>query len=189
MKKGFLTDEMLDWLYSNYPTMTNDHLANELSEMIRKENEKEIPRLNVLLDSVTMPSVRRSIENEIERRRSFRQISVATVKRAAASIRCPRKSFIHVAAVNRKKARKTNLKRWQEKAQIVEDAALWLRTFRCREIRICSVRSDKELKSLRNALVYFNHSASDTYGYHLSSEYFKEAQLLRVVAVPNTVNS
>ena len=186
MKKGFLTDEMLDWLYNNYPTMTNDHLADELSEMIRKENEKEIPRLNVLLESVTMPSVRRSIENEIERRRKFKQISVATVKRAAASIRCPHKSFVHVASVNRNKARKTNLKRWQEKAQVVEDTAQWFRTFRCREIRICQIQSDKELKSFRNALLYFNHSASETYGYRLSSEYHKEVRLLRVVAVPNT---
>lgn len=186
MKKGFLTDEMLNWLYSSYPSMTNEHLANELSEMIKKENEKEIPRLNALLDNVTMPSVRRSIENEISRRQKFRKISIATVKRAAASIRCPRKSFVHVAAVNRKKARATNIKRWQEKAQVVTDAAQWFRTFRCREIRICQVRNDKELKSLRNALLYFNHSAADNYGYHLSSEYFKEAQLLRIIALPNT---
>lgn len=189
MKKGFLTDEMLDWLYNNYPTMTNEHLAEELSEMIRKENEKEIPRLNILLESVTMPSVRRSIENEIERRRSFTQISVATVKRAAAAIKCPHKSFVHVASMNRRKAQKTNLKKWQEKAQVVDDASLWFRTFRCREIRICVVNSDKELKSLRNALLYFNHSASESYGYHLSSEYHKEARLLRIVAIPNTTNN
>ena len=189
MKKEFLTDEMLSWLYANYPTMTNEHLAIELSEMIKKENEKEVPRLIVLLDSVTMPSVRRSIKNEIERRKNFKQISIATDKRKAASIQCPRKSFVHVAAVNRKKARTTNLKRWKNKAQIVEDAAKWLRSFRCREVRICHIESDKELKSMRNALLYFNHSASGTYGYHLSSEYYKEAQLLRVVALPYTTKS
>lgn len=189
MKKGYLTDEMMDWLYCNYPQMTNENLARELSEMIKKENEKEIPRLSNLLESVTMPSVRRSIESEIMRRRNFTKISIATVKRAAASIRCPKKTFVHVASVNRKKARKTNLKRWQEKAQVVEDAAKWFRSFRCREIRICHVKDDKELKSLRNAILYFNHSASDSYGYRLSSEYYKEAQLLRVVAIPITAKN
>lgn len=188
MKKGFLTGEMLDWLYKNYSTMTNESIALELSEMIKKDNEKEIPRLNTLLDSVTMPSIRRSIDNEIKRRQKFSRISIATVKRAASDIHCPRKSFTHVSEVNRKKARKTNIKRWQDKAQVVENVAQWLRSFRIREIRVCHINSDKELKSIRNAMIYFNQSASESFGYHLSSEYFKEAHLLRIVANPNTTN-
>jgi len=186
MKKKLLTDEMLTWLYSSYPSMTNEQLAKELSQMIKKENEREIPKLNALLDNVTMPSIRQSIEKEIIRRKSFNTISVATVKRAAAAIRCPRKSFVHVASVNRKKARATNIKKWQLKAQEVKDVALWLRTFRCRDIRICRISNDKELKSLRNALLYYNRRMSNSFGYHLSSEFYKEAQLLRVIAVPNT---
>ena len=158
--------------------MTNEDLASELSEMIKKENEKEIPRLYSLFESVTMPSVRRSIDNEIMRCQSFKKISVATVKRAASSIRCPRKSYMHVAENNRSKARKTNLKRWLSKAKVITDVAPRIRSFRCREIRICKVSSDKVQKSVRNAILYFNHSAAPQYGYQLSTEYFKEAQLL-----------
>ena len=184
MRKGLLNDEMQNWLYANFASMTNENLVIQLSEMIKKENEKEIPRLKSLLGSITMPAIRRSVEKEIARRTKFTHISISTVKRAAADLKCPPKSYTHKAAENRRKARQTNIKRWKEKAQQVDDIPSWLRSFRPREVRICIIRSDKELKSIRNAITYFNHSAAEQFGYYFTTEHIKEASLFRVRATP-----
>lgn len=45
-----LTSEQENWLFLNFPNKTNKELAEELTEMILKENQKKLARLNLLLE-------------------------------------------------------------------------------------------------------------------------------------------
>ena len=83
------------------------------------------------------------------------------------------------------RARATNIIRWKKKAQSVPHPYTWLRTFRRNENRICLVSSTSELNAIRNAIKNFNKYDSVMEGFHFTTEYIKEADILRVKAVAN----
>ena len=51
------------WLYDNFSSKSNQELADILTDMVRKENEIQISRLEAILKNVTHKSVIKAIES------------------------------------------------------------------------------------------------------------------------------
>lgn len=184
MARSFLTRSNEMWLFNNFPTASNEELAAQLNEKVYTQNEEQIKRLTAILKDVTQKSVIRSIESEIEWRRSFKGITPDYVKHAARRLKCGKKSFDYLSRVSREKAKATNIKRWQKQAKVVEAPSEWLHSFRKNEVRICSIDNADMLKKMKNAIFYFNQSDSDNCGYFISYERIPGENIMRVVARP-----
>jgi hypothetical protein len=177
-----LTSEQENWLFLNFPNKTNKELAEELTEMILKENQKKLARLNLLLEEDFSDGARKVITRKIESIEKFTGISESLVKRYARNLHCPRKSRLHLVLCNQEKAKATNIKRWLKKAEKVEHIMEWLRTFDLKDIRYCFVKDESQLKSFRTTINRFNRYEGYERSVFLSSQFVPEANLLRVNA-------
>lgn len=186
MARSYLTKEHEIWLCENFSRMSNAEIAEHLSKMIDEDNRKQLEKLKNMLDYVTQMSILKKIEREIAWRIKFSGLSVAMVKKIAKRVGCTGKSQAYVANINKIKARKMNIKRWQQQAQVVKEPALWLKTFRKNEIRICVISNAAELKKMRNATYTYNVSESKDTGIVFSTELIKEANLLKVISHNNS---
>ena len=185
MARTYLLPEHVSWLMENYSTMSNDAIVKTLNQMMSKSNAEKIRNLRIILCDVTQKSVQRSIENEIAWREAFKGVNTSYVKKVAHRLRCRGKSRIIKSNAGQERARATNIIRWKKKAQSVPHPYTWLRTFRRNENRICLVSSTSELNAIRNAIKNFNKYDSVMEGFHFTTEYIKEADILRVKAVAN----
>ena len=177
-----LTSEQENWLFLNFPNMTNKELAKELTERIRKENEKQLIKLNRLMQENFGEAARKILIRKIEAIEKFKGVSVSLIKRYAREMRCPRKSREHIIACNQKKAKATNIKRWLEKAEKVEHIMEWLRSFKEKDIRYCFIEGEGQLRSFRVSINKFNRYEGYERCVYLTSEYISEVNLLRVNA-------
>ena len=166
MARSYLTTKHEMWLCDNFASKSNQELAVLLTEMVEKENEKHIRRLESVQKNVTEKNVIRSIEKELKWRKRFKG------------------SLDYLSSTNREKAHATNIKRWLKAARVVDNPSEWLSTFKCNEKRICMIHDSDELKKFRNAIFYFNRNNSKDYGYFFSSSYISEVNLLRVSSAP-----
>lgn len=184
MARSFLSRSDELWLFDNFSTTSNEDLALQLNERVSKENKEQIERLTSILKDVTQKSVIRSIQSEIEWRKSFSGITTDFIKHAARRLKCGKKAFSYLSKVSRAKANATNIKRWQKIAQKVENPSEWIHTFRKKETRICIVESAETKKKMKNAVFYFNRIESAKCGYFISYESITGENLLRVTANP-----
>ena len=184
MARSYLTTKHEMWLCDNFASKSNQDLAVQLTEMVEKDNEKHISRLESVLKNVTEKNVIRSIEKELKWRKRFKGFSASYIKHAGIRMKCCKKSFEYLSSTNREKAHATNIKRWLKAARVVENPAEWLTSFQNNETRICLIHDSDELRKLRNAIFYFNRYNSAKYGYYFSSYYVSEVKILRVVSMP-----
>lgn len=184
MARSFLTTKHERWLFENFRTKTNQELADILSDMIAKDNESKIRKLEALINDVTQKSIIKSIQSELKWRKSFKGFSASYIKHVGLRLKCGRKSYELLSVKNREKAKVTNIKRWRKIAIVVEDPAAWLSSFRRKEVRVCQLQDKDELKRFRNAIFYFNRFNSSESGYFFSSNHIIEANLLRVCSNP-----
>lgn len=182
MVKRKLPPELESWLLLHYPDKTNKELAEELSEMISRDNQTQLERLNILLEEDFSEGTRRVIQKKIEAIQNFKGVSISSIKRYARDLHCQKKTKKHMYSCAKEKARSTNIKRWLKKAEKVEHIAEWLRTFEVRNVRCCIVEDEGKLRSIRSAINKFNRCEGYSQGVFLSSEYISEARLLRVFA-------
>ena len=70
MARSFLSRSDELWLFNNFCSKSNEDLALQLNEKVSKENEEQIKRLTEILKDVSQKSVIRSIQSEIEWRKS-----------------------------------------------------------------------------------------------------------------------
>ena len=185
MARCYLNRKQEMWLYDNFSSKSNQELADILTDMVRKENEIQISRLETILKNVTQKSVIKAIESELEWRKAFNGLSASYIKHAGMRLKCSKKSFEYVSSANREKAKATNIKRWLKIARSIENPPEWLMSFKKGETRICLLHNESDLRKIRNAIFYFNRNNSNTSGYFFSSNHIPEANLLRVVSVPN----
>ena len=160
MARSYLTTKHEMWLCDNFASKSNQELAVLLTEMVQKDNEKHISRLESILKDVT------------------------EIKHAGIRMKCCKKSFEYLSSSNREKAHATNIKRWLKAARVVENPNEWLTSFQLNEKRTCLIHDSDELKKFRNAIFYFNRNNSEEFGFFFSSNYISEVNLLRVVATP-----
>ena len=71
-----LTPQQENWLYLHFSDKTNRELAEELTEMIRKDNQKQLARLNHLLEEDFSESAKKIILRKIKALEKFKGISV-----------------------------------------------------------------------------------------------------------------
>lgn len=185
MARSYLTTKEEQWLYNNYSSKSNQELAEILTGMVEKNNEQRIARLEEIMKDVTQMPVIRSIQSELKWRRAFKGFSASYIKHVGMRIKCRGKSFEHVSSSNREKAKATNIKRWLKIAHVIDNPTEWLLNFRKNETRICLLQNEGDLRKLRNAIFYFNRNISNSSGYFFSSNHISEANLLRVVSIPN----
>ena len=129
MVKRKLPPELENWLFVHYSDKTNKELAAELTEMLKRENQKQLERFNLLLEEDFCDGTKKVIQRQIDAIMEFKGISESSIKRYARILHCPKKSRNHLVYCNQGKARATNIKRWQKKAEKVEHIMEWLRTF------------------------------------------------------------
>lgn len=184
MARSYLTTKHEMWLCDNFASKSNQELAVQLTEMVEKDNEKHISRLESVLKNVTEKNVIRSIEKELKWRKRFKGYSASYIKHAGIRMKCCKKSFEYLSRTNREKARATNIKRWLKAARFVDNPSEWLSTFKCNEKRTCLIHDSDELKKFRNAIFYFNRNNSEEFGFFFSSNYISEVNLLRVISAP-----
>ena len=182
MAKKNLTFEQQNWLFMHFPEMTNRELAEKLTEMVKADNKKQLARLKPLLEENFSEGARKIISKKIEALEKFSGFSEAFVKRYARELKCPPKSRIHLVSCNQQKARATNIKKWQQKAEKVEHIMDWLRTFDEKDIRFCTIEGDGQLKSYRVSINKFTRYEGYDRGVYLTSEFIPEVSLLRVRA-------
>lgn len=182
MARKKLTSEQENWLFMHFPDMTNKELAKELSTMIDKENQKQLARLNRLLEEDFSDGARKVIMRKIAAIEKFKGVSESLIKRYARNLHCPRKSRTHLVICNQEKAKATNLKRWIKKAEKVEHIMDWLRTFEEKDIRYCVIDGDGQLKSFRVSINKFNRYEGYERSVFLTSQFIPEVSLLRVHA-------
>ena len=185
MARSYLTTKHEMWLCDNFASKSNQELAVLLTEMVEKDNEKNISRLESILKDVTEKNVIRSIEKELEWRKRFKGFSATYIKHAGMRMKCCKKSFEYLSSSNREKAHATNIKRWLKAARIIDNPTEWLTNFKENEKRTCLIRNNDELRKFRNAIFYFNRNNSDDFGFFFSSNFISEVNLLRVIATPN----
>ena len=63
MARCYLNRKQEMWLYDNFSSKSNQELADILTDMVRKENEIQISRLEAILKNVTQKSVIKAIES------------------------------------------------------------------------------------------------------------------------------
>lgn len=182
MVRRKLPPELENWLYLHYPERSNKELAEELTEMMKRENQKQVERLNLLLEEDFCEGTKKVIMQKIETLMEFKGISEASIKRYARILHCPKKSRKHLVYCNQGKARATNVKRWLNKAENVEHIMEWLRTFELRNNRCCIVEEEGKLKSMKVSINKYNRYEGYERGILLSYEYIPEVRLLRVYA-------
>lgn len=185
MGRTYLLPEHEEWLRENYSSMSNEDIVKDLNKMVGQSNEDKIDSLRSILNDVTQKSVRRSIEKEIIWRKAFRGFDKSYVKKVACRLKCRCKLKSIKSSAGHERARATNIIRWRKKAQTVPHPYSWLRTFRNGESRTCIVTTSSELNAVRNAIKNFNKYESELVGFHFSTEYIREAEILRVKAVTN----
>ncbi len=183
MGRKKLSPELENWLFLNYADKTNQELADDLSNMIKKENKKQLERLKHLLEEDFSEVAKHAIERKIASIEKFSGISVQTIKRYAKELHCPKKSRKHLIQCNQEKAKATNLKKWLMRAEKVEHKMEWLRTLVEKDVRYCFVENDGDLKSFRVSINRFNRYEGYDRGVYLTSEHIPEASLLRVNAL------
>ena len=177
-----LTSEQENWLFLHFPDKTNKELAEELTAMIRKENEKQLARLKRLLEEDFSEGARKVILRKIAAIEKFTGVSESLVKRYARNLHCPRKTREHLVQCNQEKAKATNIKRWLKKGEKVERIMDWLRTFDEKDIRFCFIEGEGQLKSFRVSINKFNRYEGYDRGIFLTSQFIAEVGLLRVNA-------
>ncbi len=182
MAKRKLSPEHENWLYLHFPEMTNRELAEELSEMIRRDNKIQLTRLKRMLEEDFGDGARKVITKKIEAIEKFNGVSVSLIKRYARNLHCPRKSREHLVACNQEKAKATNIKRWMKKAEKVEHIMDWLRTFDEKDIRFCFIENEGQLKSFRASINKFNRYEGYYKSVYLSAQFLSDVKLLRVNA-------
>ena len=183
--RKFLNEELENWLYTNYPYMTNQQLADELTKKVTAVNQKEVKRLNDILCNIKNPTIEKTVKMHIANLLMFKGISSDYVRKYASKIGCQRKTIALRAESARKKAASTNIKRWLTKAERVEVPMDWFRTFYNNETRICLVKNAREVKSIRTAMSRWNRLEGFDRGIFLSSSYIEEANILKVQATIN----
>lgn len=184
MAKTFITSDYDSWLYDNYPNKSNKDLAVQLTSMIGKENREQLERLYRMRPLITQTTLRQTLDRQIAWRERFTKVTENMVKKAAMRLSGLRKSPLFLSSANRNKARTTNIRKWKSQAKSVENADKWLRSFRCREVRICRLDNPGDIRRIRNAVNNFNRLESLTRGIIFNTELIREANLLRVVATP-----
>ena len=177
-----LTPEQENWLYLNYPEMTNKELASYLSEWIKKDNQKQLERMKALVEEDFCEGTKKILFKRIEAMEKSKGISVSLIKRYARRLHCRPKSREHIISCNQEKAMATNLKRWQKKAEKVEHIMEWLRTFVEKDVRFCTIDDRNQVKSFQSSINKFNRYEGYDKRIYLTSQYISEARLLRVHA-------
>lgn len=182
MVKRKLPPKYEDWLFLHYPDKTNKELAEELSRMLRRENQKQLDNFKLLLKEDFCDTTMRVIQRKIDSLERFSGISESSVKRYARILHCPKKSSKHLMICNQEKANVTNTRRWLKKAERVEHIMEWLRTFEEKDIRYCIINNDGQLRSIRVSINKFNRIEGYNRGVYLAPQYFPGVGLLRVTA-------
>lgn len=183
--RKYLNAELENWLYTNYPNMTNQEIANDLSEKIIKDNQKKAKRLSELVEHVNDSMLQKSIKRDIANLLMFKGITADYVRKYARKLGCQKKSIFLRTESARKKAAITNIKKWQEKAEKVEAPMEWFSTFIPKDTKVCIVKDSKELSAIRTAMYRWNRQEGFAKGIFLSSSFVTEANLLRVQATEN----
>jgi hypothetical protein len=184
MVKRKLPPELENWLFLHYSDKTNKELAAELNEMLKRENQKQLERLYLLLEEDFCDNTKKVIQRQIDAILEFKGISESSVKRYAHVHHFPKKSRKHIVYCYQGKARATNIKRWLKKAEKVEHIMEWLRTFDLKSNRCCIVEDEGKLKSMKVSINKYNRYEGYEQGILLAYEYIPEVCLLRVYATP-----
>lgn len=180
--RKLLNNEQENWLYANYPDKTNKELADILTEMVRQENLRQIERLEGVLRGLTDKVLINEIKKRIASYNMFRGISVDYVKKQSQILKCPPKSASLISETSRKRAEETNIKLWKTKAENVTSHIIWFRSFNIHDTKVCNVKGDKDMKSIRTAMSRWNRLEGYDKGIFLESSYVKKANLLIVKA-------
>lgn len=182
MAKSFLSKKHLVWLFENYSDSSNQQLAEELTRMVRSENDEIIKALSRLIDSEQNKTKREAYRKEIIWRKSFKEITPNCVKKSAYRLFNLNKSTQYIQNSNNEKAQKSRVNRLIKKAEIVKDPLIWLKSFKQNEVRICIVDGSGDIRKIRNAISHYNRVFEQEYGIHFYSETIKGTKLMKVIA-------
>ena len=185
MAKKLLNASQEQWLLNNYHMKSNKELAETLTQMVVKENQKRIERLEKLVPEITHLPTRNRIEYELKQMKAFRGFTEAYVRHVGRHIGCKPKSKALISEYGKQKAHETNIKKWLKKARKVENMAIYIRNMRVREVRICIIEDEAHLKAFRNAIYKFNQTEGIELGIEIYNEFIKEVSLLRLEAKLN----
>jgi len=183
--RKILNGEQENWLYANYSDKTNKELAEELTAMVKAENQKHAKRLSGLLEGITDPAIQKAVKRNIASLLMFESVSEDYVRKYARKLNCPPKSAALRSETARQKAASTNIKLWLSKAVTVDSPMDWFRTFFLHETKVCLVKDVKEMKSIRTAMSRWNRQEGFDKGIFLTSTFVTEANILRVEATIN----
>lgn len=182
----FLNVEQENWLYLNYSHKTNEELAVSLTDMVKKENAKNITRMEALLLNVTDAHVRRDIRRNLERLKSFKSITPGYVRTFASRMHCPPKSHNLKSSLARKSANIRHIKRWKEKAIVSTMAPKDIfRSMKLNESRIITFSSEKEIRNVRTYLAVWNRDEGSVKEIFITCHQIPETTILRFVATLN----
>ena len=185
MARTYLTKEHENWLYANYPDKSNKDLAEQLTEQVAKDNDKQLARLRMAYRYAVNEKAKQSVRKEIIWREAFKPFTPIYIVHLARRLHCKGKTFGYLSDVNRKKALATNLRRWDKVAMKVENARQWLRTFTMRECRVCIVDGHSEVRRMQNAVMNFNRLESAETGMFFTTEKIKGTTYMKITAIPN----
>lgn len=182
----FLTSDQENWLFEHYPNHPNNVLAEKLTEMVRKENEKRISQLEKLLPSVTDAHVSREIRRRVNKLRSFKSISPGYVRTIARRIGCPHKSTAIRTRIARSSAFEMHYKRWKEIAVVTDLPPMqFFRSIQLNEVRVIKYASQKDIRHMRVYLSSWNRTEGFEKGIYITASQIPDTCILRYEATYN----
>lgn len=184
MRPKILSTNLENWLVSSYSKMSNEQIAQQLSEKIKKENEAQIAELRSVLPLVTSGSARGCIIRRIKRLESFDRVTEDFVKKNAKRLNCPKKSKSYLSDMNRDKITKRILQEWESKAVLISQPFAWFRTLSIGGIYYGKFENIQQLTSFKSSLCNYNRGIGASKNIQLISDYYKENLIVRIEVCP-----
>lgn len=183
MRKKFLNSQQEAWLCLNYPTMSNEEIAVKLTDMVAKENEKQLKRLTDMLTSVTDAHVKRAIRSNINAINRFKGITPSYVRTMACRLGCAKKDVAVRSKMARKSAESRYVKKFTEMAiDMNQPPTVFFRSFRLNEKRVVRMKDEPQVKMVRTCMSIWNRDEGFEKGICLISRRVPGTTILRFEA-------
>lgn len=181
MRPKLLGKEHEYWLKENYTRYENPVLAEMLTEMVRRSNEKEHEELVKMLPSLSDEKLKEDVSKRILFLRNPVTITVANVKVAARRLHCPKKNLAVLSKVNRRSAQTRHIRRWVQLAVYVDKPIAWFRTLKLGKTYIAKFTGVKKMKNFLDYLIAWNRDEGIPKNIVLKAEPFKAELIVRIV--------
>lgn len=180
MRTKILSTKLENWLFANYSYMSNEDIAQELSNKIREENQMTIDTLCRLLPNLSNAAMIAATQKKINRLQQFDGVSVDFVKKNAKRLGCPKKSHSYLSQTNRQKSIQKIIREWRQKSELVSKPFAWFRTLNKNQTYYVRFLDAQNLISFRSSLNNFNRIEGPMRGIHLFSDFYVEDLLGKI---------